>query len=921
MAAVKAGTAYVTVELAGVAPLKKGISDSVTTAATAAGEKASTALGKSISGTPAAQKIVKDFATGLSGIGVSMVAPLAKGLVSAVRSGAVTSAKEFTVGFSKGVGALLSSDTSLSQFLSSMKLLGSRTGLEFVSSFGRGIKALPGVFGEMLSGVGSSVGRIVSSVGSALATIPGAVATVGSAMSGVSRQLGIAAQQAQYMGFTMLAAFTAPVAAVGILGAAIGIKFAVQVEDATVGLKALLPAGYNVEALIKRLQALAIKSPVFDTAGVITFTQRMVAAGLEIGKVERFLAAFGNIAVTVGIPMNKMNLALEAFAQMAGKGTVNMEELRQQLGDSLPGALKIAAEGLGITQKKLFELVEQGKIDADQLLGAFIKVGESKTYVEGAAQGADTLRSRWNQMVESVQTRLGQSVLDNMDQVKSALASSGPAVEKFLTSFANLLPGAIKGIGNLAESLNRLITKYDNLSDKNKDLVKNILVVLVTAGPLLLIISAIGTAIAGVAGGLGIIASPLGMVVIGVGLAIVALKFLWEWLKNLWESSKGFRDTVSQLADVFTKSLVPAFKEAYATMKDSLSKAWEQIKRTFQDTGSFDAIIGFLKVIGLIIIGLIGIIASFVAAFISAIGYLVQAIVSLISGIIQIVAGIFNLIQDLFAGNFDQLVGDLRQIWDGLWDAIWGTVVNVVMAIATLIWEFIKNVINFFTNMYDVLVGHSIIPDMMNAIFAWFAALPGRIIGIVSGFVSDVINFFKWLWDGSVQMVAGLIGDVVSYMSSLPGRILSAIGNLSSLLYNVGKDIISGLINGISSMAGSLLDKARNMAGQVADAFSGALKIGSPSKVMAELGRFVVQGIIVGIGSEISNMISAIGSAFDGSVQLAYAGAATALEIYPQAEGIKRQASLNIENYHAAPEDDPATQAEKWAFLNNTRGW
>ncbi len=80
--------------------------------------------------------------------------------------------------------------------------------------------------------------------------------------------------------------------------------------------------------------------------------------------------------------------ALQALAQMAGKGQVQMEELRGQLGEALPGALNAAASGLGITTKELSDLVEQGKITAQDLFPALTK-GLNDLY--GSAGGAQTL--------------------------------------------------------------------------------------------------------------------------------------------------------------------------------------------------------------------------------------------------------------------------------------------------------------------------------------------------------------------------------------------------------------------------------------------------------------------------------------------------------------------------------------------------
>ena len=187
------------------------------------------------------------------------------------------------------------------------ELDGRPAGRKFKSTFVRG-----------LAGIGAATATAVSGVGTALAATTRGILATGKHLEAFSRQVGMLAYQAQYAGLMLSLAFTAPVVGIGVAGAAIGVKFAMQVEDATIALKALLPAGYDVAALIKRLQQMAIASPVFDSAAVITFTQRMVAAGVEIGKTERFLKAFGNVAVTAGVPMEKVTLALEAVTQIAG---------------------------------------------------------------------------------------------------------------------------------------------------------------------------------------------------------------------------------------------------------------------------------------------------------------------------------------------------------------------------------------------------------------------------------------------------------------------------------------------------------------------------------------------------------------------------------------------------------------------------
>lgn len=57
-----------------------------------------------------------------------------------------------------------------------------------------------------------------------------------------------------------------------------------------------------------------------------------------------------------------------ALTQIVSKGAVQMEELRQQLGDRLPGALQLMADGLGVTSAELIKMMENGEVTAEALI-------------------------------------------------------------------------------------------------------------------------------------------------------------------------------------------------------------------------------------------------------------------------------------------------------------------------------------------------------------------------------------------------------------------------------------------------------------------------------------------------------------------------------------------------------------------------
>ena len=63
--------------------------------------------------------------------------------------------------------------------------------------------------------------------------------------------------------------------------------------------------------------------------------------------------------------------ALYALQQMVSKGTVQAEELRQQLGEALPGAVQFAAQADGDVRRAIHKAMEQGEVAAIEFVTRF----------------------------------------------------------------------------------------------------------------------------------------------------------------------------------------------------------------------------------------------------------------------------------------------------------------------------------------------------------------------------------------------------------------------------------------------------------------------------------------------------------------------------------------------------------------------
>lgn len=126
--------------------------------------------------------------------------------------------------------------------------------------------------------------------------------------------------------------------------------------------------------------------------------------------------------------------ALLAIEQMVSKGVVSAEELRGQLGERLPGAFRLAAEAMGVTEQKLGEMLASGEILATDLLPRLVQ-GLNKLYDDG--KQVTGLEADWNLLVNALDRFLVSA--DKATGITGALSSAMQVAAGIASSFADTL--------------------------------------------------------------------------------------------------------------------------------------------------------------------------------------------------------------------------------------------------------------------------------------------------------------------------------------------------------------------------------------------------------------------------------------------------------------------------------------------------
>lgn len=203
------------------------------------------------------------------------------------------------------------------------------------------------------------------------------------------------------------------------------------------------------------------------------FAQLTVATNgtsLEGEKAEKIFNAVAKANQSLGGSTADLNGMLNALTQMVSKGTVQMEELRGQLGDRLPGTLKMAAEGMGVTTQELIKMIGEGRVAAEDFLPK-LAAAIDNTYKN---ERFDTAQANINRLDNSW-TKFKQHVVDS-DAVNSAIKSVTNTIEIAARNSSNALDDQIahaqQRIKTFKESQTLQVissfTGYDPNVEKNK---------------------------------------------------------------------------------------------------------------------------------------------------------------------------------------------------------------------------------------------------------------------------------------------------------------------------------------------------------------------------------------------------------------------------------------------------------------------
>lgn len=493
-------------------------------------------------------------------------------------------------------------------------------------------------------------------------------------------------------------------------------------------------------------------------------------------------------------------------------------QLGKALNDPAKGMQMLTREGVTFTdqqKKQITAMVNAGNVAGAQklMLQELNKEFGGSAAAAGHANGGIAILTA---TMDNAKQTIGQALVP-------VLVSLGNTITPLITGFANALPGAIKTVQdtfhtwlpvlqtawNTLQQLGQILMialkpAFDTLSKAFQDTGKHGADV---QGAIQTINNIFNQAVPIVDAFAGIL-NKLAAWFVSTGLPAIRQfgQFVQTSVLPILQQFGNFILTtvlpaLGNIANFVVTQVVPAVEQLWTWFGQKVLPILEQVVKTFTTDVLPTLEMLFETITHQLVPALEGLWNAISPALIPALGFL--------GGVLSHVVGpALKVVIDIISGLINALTG----------------IVGAVGWVLGKIGDFVGGVLGWFGNLFDSLVGHSTIPDLINGIVQWFLSLPGKVLGIIGGMVGGLLGAIGGLKDKAIDFIIvlaiGLVAkfeamknQAVGKIRDLASGILGALQSLPGKLLTLGENLIKSIIQGVQNMAGSLGSAIQNTVG------------------------------------------------------------------------------------------------------------
>ena len=518
------------------------------------------------------------------------------------------------------------------------------------------------------------------------------------------------------------------------------------------------------------------------------------------------------LMANAGIKGSQSGTALRGALTRLIKPTDDAAALMEEYGLSLTnsdGSMKSLGEVMSMLRSNLGDLTEAEQAQIAATLFGQEAMSGMLSIINASDKDFQNLTDQIYG-ADGAAKQMADTMLDNLSGQLILLKSS---LEGAAIAFGELLLPLIKKI---TSAIQGLVDWVNNLSDRQKAIIVTIAGVLAVIGPIFIIGGKIVKLVGSVMGVIKVLkpaiaalnavmlANPIILIITLIAGLIAALVTLYKknetfrnFVDETWASIKNVVSTVvNALVTFFTETIPNALQSAIDWVKNFAHNIATFFTETIPEKISqlFDWFTRIPENIGYALGYALGTIAR----------WIVDAWNSISEGVPKIIESIGEF--------FSELPG---KIWQALLKVIDTLVKWITQAIEwakTEIPKFILTVVNFYLS------------------------LPGKIWNALLSALDKVKQWGTQLLSWAKTKIPEVVSSIIGFFKQLPTKIVE-----------VGTNLVKGLWNGIKGAASWLKDKILGFGDSILSGFKKAFGIASPSKKTKEMGKYLAEGLSLGI--------------------------------------------------------------------------
>ena len=237
-------------------------------------------------------------------------------------------------------------------------------------------------------------------------------------------------------------------------------------------------------------------------------------------------------------------------------------------------------------------------------------------------------------------------------------------------------------------------------------------------------------------------------------------------------------------------------------------------------------------------------------------GAIKNNITTVINAIKNVISTVWNSIKNVIS----TVINAIKNVISTAWNAIKTIVSNVMKLISSVLkgdWEGVKNAISNILNAIKSVISSiwngikSVISSVLNGIKSVISSVWNGIKNTISSVVNGIKTIVTSVWNGIKGAISGAVNGIKTTVTTgfndVKNKVVNAFKNLPSKLISVGKDLVKGLWKGINNATDWVIGKIKGFGDKILKGIKSFFGIASPAKSTIEVGKYLAEGVAVGI--------------------------------------------------------------------------